>query len=110
MIPALQIHAVTFDVGGTLIEPWPSVGHVYAEVASQHGLTGLDPEKLTRQFGQIWQSQTGFNYTRGAWAELVARTFSHRTAAGERIEFFDELYERFAQPHVWRIHEDVLPT
>ena len=31
-----HIQAVTFDVGGTLIRPWPSVGHVYAEVAARH--------------------------------------------------------------------------
>ena len=28
-----SIRAVTFDVGGTLIQVWPSVGHVYADVA-----------------------------------------------------------------------------
>jgi len=30
------IRAVTFDVGGTLIECCPSVGHIYAEVAGRH--------------------------------------------------------------------------
>jgi len=36
------IRAISFDVGGTLIRPWPSVGHVYAEVAAQQGvLSGL---------------------------------------------------------------------
>ena len=29
------IKAVTFDVGGTLINPWPSVGDVYVEVAAE---------------------------------------------------------------------------
>jgi FMN phosphatase YigB (HAD superfamily) len=33
------VEAVTFDVGGTLIEPWPSVGHIYAEAASKLGLS-----------------------------------------------------------------------
>ena len=33
-----NVKAVTFDVGGTLIEPWPSVGHAYAEVAQRHGV------------------------------------------------------------------------
>jgi phosphoglycolate phosphatase-like HAD superfamily hydrolase len=44
------IQAVTFDVGGTLIDPWPSVGHVYAAVAAEHGLTGVDPESLNVRF------------------------------------------------------------
>ena len=30
------IKAITFDVGGTLIEPWPSVGHAYAGVAARY--------------------------------------------------------------------------
>ena len=36
-----RIQAVTFDVGGTLIEVWPSVGQVYAEVAARNGVKGL---------------------------------------------------------------------
>jgi len=108
--PLRNIQAVTFDVGGTLIDPFPSVGHVYAEVAAKHGLRELDPEKLTRQFGQAWRSKTGFDYTRGAWAELVAKTFGDWLETGQRVSFFDDLYERFAQPDVWRVYDDVLPT
>src|SRR5580700_10426449 len=47
----LPIRAVTFDVGGTLIEPWPSVGRVYAEVAARHGLE-VAAEDLDRQFAE----------------------------------------------------------
>jgi hypothetical protein len=35
-----EIRAVSFDVGGTLIEPWPSVGRAYAEVAARHARPG----------------------------------------------------------------------
>ncbi len=61
------IRAVTFDVGGTLIEPWPSVGEVYAEVAAQFGLTGVAPEALNRQFARAWNAQEHFDYSRAAW-------------------------------------------
>ena len=43
------VEAITLDVGGTLIEPWPSVGHIYAEVAARHGVQA-EPEELTRRF------------------------------------------------------------
>ena len=68
--PLRNIQAVTFDVGGTLLEPWPSVGHVYAEVAQRHGLPGADAAKLAEQFAAAWRARRGFDYSRAAWSEL----------------------------------------
>ncbi|MAU91119.1 MAG: HAD family hydrolase, partial [Gammaproteobacteria bacterium TMED182] len=68
------VEAITLDVGGTLIEPWPSVGHVYAEVAARHGVQA-EPEELTRRFVQAWQAQDAFQYTRDDWAAVVDATF-----------------------------------
>ena len=65
-----EILAVTFDVGGTLIEPWPSVGAIYAEVAAEHGLPGLSAGELTRRFGAAWRTRPDFGYTRAEWAAL----------------------------------------
>ena len=45
-----QVRAVTFDVGGTLIKPSPSVGDIYAEVAARHGRKKVSPETLNRRF------------------------------------------------------------
>src|SRR5206468_3601936 len=70
-----SIRAVTFDVGGTLIEPWPSVGHIYAEVAARHGMKGLSAVVLNRQFTAAWRARKIFNYARSEWAELVNETF-----------------------------------
>jgi len=103
-----EIQAITFDVGGTLIEPWPSVGHVYAEVAAAHGVGGLDPESLNRQFAAVWRAKEGFDYSRSGWADIVAKTF-HGSGQSE-IKFFEALYERFAHREAWRIFDDVLPA
>src|SRR5437773_3154259 len=70
------LRAVTFDVGGTLIEPWPSVGEVYAAVAAPFGLAGVAPEALNRQFAQAWTAREHFDYSRHAWQELVRQTFA----------------------------------
>jgi putative hydrolase of the HAD superfamily len=102
-----SIQAVTFDVGGTLIEPWPSVGHVYARVAAGNGFPGFDPQLLNRQFARAWREKTKFDYSRSAWSDLVGKTFGERWA---KVPFFEPLYERFAQPDVWRIYNDVIPT
>lgn len=103
-----QIQAVTFDVGGTLIEPWPSVGHIYAEVAARFGVRA-EPELLNRQFVAAWRMKRGFDYSRAAWLDLVERSFA---GIVEPLPegYFAAVYQRFAEPDAWRVFEDVLPT
>ena len=100
-----EIKAVTFDVGGTLIEPWPSVGHVYAEVAERHGLHSA-PEDLNQRFRAAWKAKRNFRHSRADWAALVRATFG--TDACDA--FFPEIYERFASAKVWRVFDDVRPA
>ena len=68
-----RFQAITFDIGGTLIEPWPSVGHVYAEVAARFGLRA-EPSELNRRFRDAWRSRQPFDHSRVAWFELVRQT------------------------------------
>ena len=104
-----NVAAITFDVGGTLIEPWPSVGHVYAEVAARHGVKA-EPEELTHRFVDAWNRNENFNYTKDDWAALVDDTFVGLTTTLPSQSFFDELYLRFAEPDCWHVYEDVIPT
>jgi REG-2-like HAD superfamily hydrolase len=99
--------AMTFDVGGTLIEPWPSVGHIYAEVAARHGGKGISVETLNRRFGAAWPTLRNFNHTRAEWAALVTATFGSLLNGPPSEACFDELYARFAEPSAWRVFEDV---
>lgn len=102
-----RIQAVTFDMGGTLIEPWPSVGHVYAEVAARFGVRA-EPEALNRRFRAAWKAKRDFDYSREAWFGLVRVTFGDGVALPP--EFSTAVYERFAEPDTWRVFDDVLPT
>ena len=101
--------AITFDVGGTLIKPWPSVGHVYAAVAARHGVRAA-PEELTHRFVDAWNRKEDFYYTKDDWAALVDDTFVGLTTTLPSQSFFDELYLRFAEPDCWHVYEDVIPT
>ena len=85
------VEAITLDVGGTLIEPWPSVGHIYAEVAARHGVQA-EPEELTRRFVQAWQAHDAFQYTRADWAAVVDATFEDLGTQLPSQTFFGELY------------------
>src|SRR5258706_13794716 len=93
-----NIRAVTFDAGGTLIEPWPSVGHVYAGVAARHGLKNLSTETLNHQFSAAWRARRNFNHTRDDWAAIVDQTFTGLSGRPPSETFFPELYSRFAEP------------
>jgi putative hydrolase of the HAD superfamily len=110
VIDLAHIRAVSFDAGGTLVEPWPSVGHVYAEVAGEFGFPSLSPEELTARFFQAWREKGAFDYSRQHWAALVDRTFAGLFFHPPPPGFFPALYERFASPEVWRLYDDVLPS
>ena len=105
-----NIRAVTFDVGGTLLEPWPSVGVVYAEVAEECGWPGISPEILDRQFAGAWRTRQTFDYSRAAWREIVGQSFSGLVPPSALAGLFPSIYERFAQRNAWRLFEDVRPT
>lgn len=105
-----KIKAVSFDVGGTLIDPWPSVGHIYAEIARKHGVRTVSPEELNLRFMEIWKQRQGFDYSRDDWAEIVDKTFAGLTDIVPSKTFFDELWARFDKPDAWQVYDDVLPT
>jgi putative hydrolase of the HAD superfamily len=101
------VRALFFDVGGTLIQPWPSVGATYAAVARRHGLA-CTPEQMERAFRESWVAlkRPGLTVSRKDWwRELVFRTLGQ-----ENEECFAELYNLFSQAESWRVFPDVEET
>jgi putative hydrolase of the HAD superfamily len=117
------IRAVFFDAAGTLLTPTPSVGTVYAAIARSYGVV-ISDAAAQRAFLAQWKRRTApgalppFDQPDAVqyewWREVVEAVFRdtcHLSGFGSRFsEFFDELYERFAHPDVWRIFDDVEPT
>ena len=111
MNPAFSdIRAVTFDVGGTLIEPWPSVGHVYSAVAARFGITGVEPEALNSGFVRAWKARRDFDYSRAAWRRLVELTFVGLSPAPPDEACFNAIYDHFAHAEAWRVFDDAHPA
>ena len=100
------IQAITFDVGGTLIQPWPSVGHVYAEVAARHGLNKFSAEQLNARFKTAWRAHQ-FSHILERMGRVGQRSLRRDSTPPD---FFAELYDRFAEPDAWHIFDDVIPT
>lgn len=99
---------MSFDAGGTLIEPWPSVGQVYARAAAQCHQARLDPEQLDRNFLKAWAAKKNFDYSRAAWLQLVEQTFQGLLDVPFGQAAFDLLYDRFGTSETWRVHADVV--
>lgn len=101
------IRAVTFDVGGTLMMPWPSVGHVYARVAAGHIGFEADAARITKQFVAAWRARGEFDYSREGWFDLVRHSFHGMADVSESL--FTALYDSFSTHDAWKVFEDVLP-
>lgn len=106
------LRAVTFDAAGTLLDPHPSVGAVYAEVAATHGVIAA-PEELERRFRAAFHARakqprprTDEAAERAFWSDLcheVFAPFADNTTMGR---VFPELWETFAEAQRWRPRED----
>jgi putative hydrolase of the HAD superfamily len=108
MILGAHIRAVTFDVGGTLIEPFPSVGHVYSKVAAHHGLR-IPPETLNERFAAAWKAKKNFGHGMQDWSDLVDDTFEGLSPVPPSRTLFGDLYNAFCEPAAWHIFDDVIP-
>ncbi len=104
------IRAVMFDVGGTLIEAYPSVGHVYSRVAARHALH-VDPDDLNRNFRSAWRSERVRTTSIDTlfWKSVVSKTF-HPFVNPVPEELFKDLYQEFSRPEVWRVFPEVKST
>lgn len=98
-----SIAAVSFDVGGTLLHPWPSVGEVYARAALRAGVGDFPAEALEVGFRRAWSARSGFDYSTGSWRRLVQEAFAGLCAPGECDRFFNDVYHQFARAESWRL-------
>jgi putative hydrolase of the HAD superfamily len=103
-----SLQAITFDAAGTLLEPWPSVGAIYARIAEECGIGPVSVDALNHRFVEAWKAKKNFDYSRRAWWRIVDQTFSG--LAHTKPGFFDHLYHEFALPHCWRVHDDAGPA
>jgi putative hydrolase of the HAD superfamily len=107
------IRAITFDAAGTLVDPYPSVGAVYAEIGRQHGLP-VEAEELERRFRTVFKvrrlhARTDEAGERIFWRGLAGEVFAPWADAATMDHLYPELWETFAEARRWRPRTDV-PT
>lgn len=105
---------ITFDVGGTLLSPSPSVGEAYAEELRQLG-HATDPQRLESRFQAAlrdWEtyrkSEDNAGDDQRIWRGVVAYTLAEEGIPAEKFDAaFAHLYEAFSRARRWRMLEDV---
>ncbi|MBM3889461.1 MAG: HAD-IA family hydrolase [Verrucomicrobia bacterium] len=114
----MKLRAVTFDAGGTLLYPHPSVGEIYAEAARRHG-ANVSAEAMETAFREAWRAchhpevvgRAGNVSQREWWRDMVFQTLALAgVTMADREAYFRELYEMFAHATVWRLFPDARET
>jgi putative hydrolase of the HAD superfamily len=114
-MPVFDVTWITFDMGGTLLFPQPSVGEVYAEILSRHG-HAREPQVLEEAFMRIWKAdvqqclpEISAASEKSRWRSVVQQTFAG-IAPLDLDLLFEDLWIAFGQADRWRLPEQTLPT
>ena len=108
--------AVFFDAGGTLLHPFPSVGEIYRDVALRYHCR-VGAETLQRLFQDAWLRRDGLSdlvshadekIEKKWWHSLVREIFDQVGGVPDFEDFFEDLYEIFGRPEVWRLYPGTL--
>ena len=117
----MDLKAVFFDVGITLVYPHPSFPELFAETLRSRGHR-IDPavvHEALAEFGShfvdaskegnLWS--TSADLSRTFWLGLYRESVRAVGAPEEAVDDLAEaLYRTFADPAKYRLHPDVLPT
>ena len=109
-----SFRVLTVDAAGTLVQPWPSVGTVYAKAAKENGINVKDDEINERFFIVFGELQKNKNITIGEekkfWREVVQRIFQPYSSQKSIDSLFGDLWDLFAEGKHWRIAEKAKET
>lgn len=106
------VRAITFDAGGTLLEPYPSVGQVYAEVLRSYGYE-RDPDKLEADFRVAFSSISKNpavldpnEREKDFWRQVVRNTVEQEPFPEELFpDVFTHMWDTFSHGTRWRVFD-----
>ena len=108
---------VFLDAGGTLIDPYPSVGEVYAQAGRAHGLD-LDAAALQAAFGRAWRGARAREASRlmtfgrdvpathAFWRSLVFEVLDDVGFEGDGERVFQAFFAAFERADAWTVYAD----
>ena len=119
-INASGIEAVFFDVGNTLLVPYPSMEAICRHVIEQFGYTVSDEDLLrgiiaaNRFYEERYWSDDTFwateDDTSAMWVDMFAVLLEETGIDGDRHVMGRSLYDYFGHGDRWRTFPDVVPV
>ena len=117
-----DIQIISFDVGFTLIHPYPPVGEVYAAVAAKYGYPA-DSWKVQHRFIEAWQRKTEENRQSGKshplsaedtafawWQEVFSQSIGNHIPKTCLKIIFKECFFEYGRGKYWQIYKEVIPV
>ena len=117
----MDVRAIFFDAGETLLYPHPSFSELFAEVLREQGRV-VDPTRVqevvsaySKRFtdtvvsgeGRLWS--TSRDRSKDMWRGIYEAFFQELGIDGDRERLFEALYGRFTDLSSYRLHPDALP-
>jgi putative hydrolase of the HAD superfamily len=106
----MRIKVISFDAGGTLLSPYPSVGAIYGERMAAHGLD-IPADTLNARFREAFRAARGkprdtldADHEKQWWRELVRAVIDGLGEPDDFHAMFEDLWWSFAAAHRWRLH------
>ena len=111
--------ALLLDAMGTLIGLRQSVGFTYAQAAADHGLT-VDADAINRAFPELYRQAPPLAFPglsgpallaaeQQWWAQRIDDVLLAAGAGSAPAALHHDLFERFRDPALWHVYNDVLP-
>jgi putative hydrolase of the HAD superfamily len=116
-MPLPRPRALLLDAMGTLIGLRRPLGQTYAAAAARHGIE-VEASEIDRLFPAIYRSAPplAFPHLGGEelveaevqwWGERIEEVLQAAGAGGAPTALGRELFEEFADPSLWFVHDDV---
>ena len=107
-----SIHTISFDATGTLIDPTPSIGGIYAEVLHQHDVFISEPELEMRFLAEFQKSRSypmpaiDEEHEKNRWHNVIAEMLGD-----DFSDFiFEDLWQTMGEGFRWRTKRKVFRT
>jgi len=107
-----SINTISFDATGTLFDPMPSIGGIYAEILQQHDVFLFEPELEMRFMAEFHKSRSApltivdESHEKHRWHSVV------RGILGDDFSepIFENLWETMAEGYRWKPKSRVFRT